>query len=221
MRPPSSGQLGPEKDRLETHPKLSALRVKKKHVTSILKKENRMVGEAKVHQPEKYDAHIRLSREIQSTREHLKCSVLKDSRAKFFENADHDEIGHQLRGGDASTFTHAKPEFHCPMRFQISDAFSSVDAMMPDKWLETVHALSAICTQKPRIHTKASKGEKSLCQFSARMTRYHLQTGFTLSSHLEPSGPTSTRDIYLSRHLENRSTVHTWVVLLRSTIVNT
>ena len=51
-----------------------------------------------------------------------------------------------------------------PNRSQISDAFSSVEAMMPDKWSETVRALSALCTQKPRIHTKASEGEKSLCQ---------------------------------------------------------
>ena len=70
-----------------------------------------------------------------------------------------------VRGGDASTFTYAKPEFRCPTRSQISDAFSSAEGMTPNKWSETVRALSALCTQKPHSHTKASEGEKSLCLF--------------------------------------------------------
>ena len=96
---------------------------------------------------------------------YLKRRALKDLRAKFFENADHYEIGQQLRGGDASTFTYARPDFRCTTRSQISDAFSSVEAMTPNKWSETVCALSALCTQKPRIHTKATEGKENLCQF--------------------------------------------------------
>ena len=126
--PRALAKLDPENDRLKNHPKLSALRVKKKHLTSILKEEYGTVGEAKVRQPEKYDEHIRLSREIRSTREHLKRSALKDSRAKFFENADHDEIGHQLRGGDASTFTYAKPKLHCPTR-----------SVRGQRWIQAIH----------------------------------------------------------------------------------
>ena len=81
------------------------------------------------------------------------------------ENADHDEIKRQLNGKDASTFTYENPEFGCPLRSQISDAFSSVEAMTPSKWSETVRALSALCTQKLRIHTKATEGEENLCLF--------------------------------------------------------
>ena len=37
--------------------------------------------------------------------------------------------------------------------------------MTPGKWPETVCALSALCVQKPRIHTKVVMGEKNLCPF--------------------------------------------------------
>ena len=79
--------------------------------------------------------------------------------------ADHDEIKRQLNGEDASMFTYRNPEFGCPLRSQISDAFSSVEAMTPNKWSETVRALSTLCAQKPRIHTKATEGGENLCLF--------------------------------------------------------
>ena len=158
-------KLDLENRRFGKNSELSTLTIKQKRLTAELKAECGTVGKAKVHQLEKYDEHIRLSREIQRIRAHLKHSALKDLRAKFFENVDHDEIGQQLRGGDASTFTYARPEFHCPTRSQISDAFSSVEAMTPNKWSETVCALSALCTQKARIHTKATEGKENLCQF--------------------------------------------------------
>ena len=53
--------------------------------------------------------------------------------------------------------------------------------MTSNKWSETVRALSALCTQKPRIHTKATEGEENLCLFCYKMTSYRLQTGFTRS----------------------------------------
>ena len=100
--PRALAKLDPENDRLKNHPKLSALKFEQKRLMSILKEECETVREAKVRQPEKYIEHTRLSREIRSIREHLKRSALKDSRAKFFENADHDEIRQQLGGKDAS-----------------------------------------------------------------------------------------------------------------------
>ena len=36
--------------------------------------------------------------------------------------------------------------------------------MTPNEWSETVHALTTLCTQKPRIHTGATEG-KNLCLF--------------------------------------------------------
>ena len=37
--------------------------------------------------------------------------------------------------------------------------------MTSNEWSETVGVLSALCTQKPRIHTKATEGEENLCLF--------------------------------------------------------
>ena len=37
--------------------------------------------------------------------------------------------------------------------------------MTPSKWSETVRAFSTLCTQIPRIYTKATKGEENLCLF--------------------------------------------------------
>ena len=158
-------KLDLENRQVEKHPKISALTIKQKRLTTELKAECKMVGKAKVHQPEKHAEHIKLSREIRRTKAQLKRRALKDLRAKFFENADHYEIGQQLRGGDASTFTYARPDLRCTTRSQISDTFSSVEAMTPNKWSETVCALSALCTQEPRIHTKATEGKENLCQF--------------------------------------------------------
>ena len=62
------------------------------------------------------------------------------------------------------TPTYEKTELGCPPRSQISDAFSSVEAMVSNKWSEIVRALSA-CTQKPRIHTKATEGKEYLCLY--------------------------------------------------------
>ena len=74
------------------------------------------------------------------------------------------EIRQQLKGAPASTFTYPRPDFCCSLRSQISDAFSSAKEVTPDKWSETVHALTALCAQKPRIHAKATEGE-NLCLF--------------------------------------------------------
>ena len=65
--------------------------------------------------------------------------------------------------------------------------------MTPNKWSETVCALSALCTQNPRIHTKAAEGEENLCLFCYNDDSYRLQTGFTRSLfhlllHAPPGG---------------------------------
>ena len=115
-------------------------------------------------------------------------------RARWFENADHDKIKRQLNG----TFTYRKPEFGCPLRSQISGAFTSVGAMTPNKWSETVRALSALCTQN-RAYTPRQLRARRTCTYSATtMTSYRLQTGFTRSFHLQPSGSMLAREIYLS-----------------------
>ena len=129
----------------------------------ILKANCKTVREAETIQPEKRREYTRLTGRIRGIRKNLECIALKDSRAKWFENADHDEIKRQLNCEDASAFTYEKPEFGCPLRPQVSDEFSSVEAVTPSKWSETVRALSALCIQKPRIHTKATEGEENLC----------------------------------------------------------
>ena len=86
-----------EDDILENHPELSALVIERKRLKAILKAECRTAAGAKALQPEKYREYNRLTRRIGSTRNGLKCSALKDLRAKFFENADHEEIRQQLK----------------------------------------------------------------------------------------------------------------------------
>ena len=92
---------------------------------------------------------------ISTIRTGLKRRALGDLRAGF-ENADH-EISHQLKGADASTFSYPKPDFSCPLRPQISAEG------VPDRWSNAIRALTALYAQKPRIHTKGTKGKKNLC----------------------------------------------------------
>ena len=73
---------------------------------------------------------------------------------------DHNEIKQQLKGEAASTFAYVNPEFGCPLRTQISGAFSSVEMMTAKVWADTVRALSALSLRKPRIHTSRSKREE-------------------------------------------------------------
>ena len=112
-----------EDDRLETHPKLSALKIERDRLKAILKAKYGTAAGSKAFQPEKHREYTRLTRQISSTRAGLKRSALEDLRAKLFENADHGEIRRQLKGAPASTFAYPKPEFGCPLRSQISDAF--------------------------------------------------------------------------------------------------
>jgi hypothetical protein len=90
---------------------------------------------------------------------------LKDFRAEWFENVDHDEIKQQLRGEAPSTFTYVKPEFDCPVRSHIAKVFGSEEIMEAPTWSDTVRALSALCLQKPKIHSKASDGGGNMCPF--------------------------------------------------------
>ena len=158
-------ELDSENHRLGNYPELSALKAERKRLTNILKKKCGTVGKAKVLRPEECLEHTNLDRQIRTTQKRLSRSALKDLRAKFFDDTDQDEIQRQLGGQDASTFKYAKPEFHCPIRSQISEAFSSVEAMTLDRWSETVCALSALCAKQPRIHAKMAMGGENLCSF--------------------------------------------------------
>ena len=200
---------------------LSTLIVERNRLVDILKAKCGTITEARTLQPEKYQEYTRLVSRTHGIRRGLERTALKGSRARWFESADHDEIKRQLNGEDASTFTYRKPGFGCPLRSQISDAFSSVEAMMPNKWSKTVRALSVLCA-KNRAYTPRRPRAGRTCAYSATMmTSYRLQTGFTRSFHLQPSGSMSARDIYLSRHLPNRSAVHTQLVRLRFAMANT
>ena len=72
---------------------------------------------------EKTPSVHQLAGRIHGIRRDLGRTALKDLRARWFENADHDEIKRQLNGEVAFTFTYEKPECGCPLRSQISDAF--------------------------------------------------------------------------------------------------
>ena len=113
--------------------------------------------------------YLKLNGQIKRVKENLKRTALRDLRARWFDSVDHDEIKQQLKGEAASKFAYIKPEFGCPLRIQISDAFSSVEIMTAKAWSDTVRALSALSLRKPRIHTSGSEGEGEgegdLCPF--------------------------------------------------------
>ena len=109
--------------------------------------------------------YLKLDGQIKRVKENLKRAALRDLRAEWFDSADHDEIKQQLKGEAASTFEYVKPEFGCPLRTQISGAFSSTDMMASQAWSDTVCALSALSSRKPKIHTNASQGKGGLCPF--------------------------------------------------------
>ena len=125
--------------------------------------------------------------------------------------------GRAYRTGTPCTCLHIHPS---PIsRSQISDTFSSVKEVMPNEWSETVCALTTLCTQKPRIHTKATEG-RNLCLFCCTddklspSDRFHLFYPLgTLRAHIN--------SIYLSRHLSGRSTAHALLVHPRSAMGNT
>ena len=165
-----------EDDGLENHPKLSALKIKRDRLKTNLKAEYRTVTGSKAFQPEKHQEYTRLTHQISSTR-----AGLKRSAPEYFRQ--------QLKGTPAATFTYPKPKFGCPLRSQISDAFSPV-GMTPNKWSETVRALTTLCAQKPRIHTKATEG-KNPCFFcyiddelSPADRLYQLYSLGTLRAHI-------------------------------------
>ena len=73
---------------------------------------------------------------------------------------DQDEIKQQIRQAP-STFAYVKPQLDCPRISFIAGIFCFKEV---GAWSETVHALSTLCLQKPKIHRKASD-EKNLCPF--------------------------------------------------------
>ena len=86
--------------------------------------------------------------------------------------------------------------------------------MTPNKWSETVRALSALYTQKPRIHTKATESGENLCLFCYNDGKLSPPDRFHSFFSL------TTLRIHVSkRHLP--ITVHTQLVRLRSAMVNT
>ena len=91
---------------------------------------------------------------------------MRGLRARWLDSMDHDEIREQLKGEAASTFAYVNPEFGCPLRTQISGAYSSVEMNTAQAWSGTMRALSALSLRKPKIHTNlnASEGKGGLCQ---------------------------------------------------------
>ena len=71
---------------------------------------------------------------------------------------DHDEIKQQTRGEAPSTFTYVKPRLDCPRSSFIAGVFCFEEV---GDCACAVRSLFA----KPKIHRKASDGEKDLCPF--------------------------------------------------------
>ena len=85
---------------------MSALIVQRNRLADILKAKCGTVREAETLQPEKHQEYTRVVRWICGIKRELERPALKDSRAAWYENADHDEIKRQLNGEDASTFAY-------------------------------------------------------------------------------------------------------------------
>ena len=140
----------------QDHPELAAPLLERSRLATTLSSECGSVKAAETLQPEKYQEYLRLCGQIHRVKRNLRHTALRDLRARWFDIVDHDEIRGQLKGEAASTFEYVKPEFGCPLRTQISGAFSSVEMITAQAWLDTVHAPPALSLQKPKIHTNSS-----------------------------------------------------------------
>ena len=100
---------------------------------------------------EQHRKHARLSSQINAAQKCIERDTLKDVRAKWFENVDHDQIKQQMRGEVPPKFTYAKPQLDYPRRSSVARVFCFEDPEV-GTWPETVHALSALCLQKPKTH---------------------------------------------------------------------
>ena len=157
----SPGDLREHKD----YPKLAAIVLGRDSLGEELKTECGSIEAAKRLLLERFQKYNKLRSQARASKTCLERLALKDVRTGWFEAVDHDEIKQQLRGDAASTFAFIKPEFDCPVRKAIAEAFSSEKLVEASAWSDTVRALSALCLQGPKIHTKLREGEENLCPF--------------------------------------------------------
>ena len=116
--------------------------------------------------------------------ENLERAALRDLRARWFDNVDHD-IKQQLKGQVASTFAYFIPELGCPPRTRTSCTSLSVETATAQPWSDTVRALSAPVCKNPRsTQMRASEGRTRARSVTTVMP-YSSRTG---STRFIPSG---------------------------------
>ena len=160
----SPGDLGKHKG----YPELAALVLERDSLGGTLKMECGSIKAAERLLPERFQEYKKLHNQVRASKARLERLCLKDIRADWFEAVDHDETKKQLRGKVPSSFTFIKPEFDCPMRKSIAEVFGSEKSVEAPAWSDTVRALSTLCLQRPRIHTKPREGEEKQCPFCYR-----------------------------------------------------
>ena len=98
------------------YPTLPALQLEMGNLTAILKTKWGSIKAAKISLLEQHREHAKLGSQINAARQRIERDALKDVRAKWLENVDHEEIKQQMRGEAPSTFACVKPQLGCPRR---------------------------------------------------------------------------------------------------------
>ena len=86
------------------HPELAALLLQRSLLQTTLRTECGSAKVAKTLQLEQQMEYLKPNDRIGWVKRDLKCTALKDLRARWFDSMDHDEIKQQLKGEAASTF---------------------------------------------------------------------------------------------------------------------
>ena len=160
MGPRAPVKLGAEDlEKHQDYPTLSALQLEKDNLKTTLKTKCGSIKAAKTLLPEQHREYTRLSSQISAARKRIERAALKDIRAKWFENVDHDQIKQQIRSEAPPKFAYSRPQPDYPRRSSIARVFCFEDSEV-GTWPETVHVLPALCLQKPKIHRKERRGEE-------------------------------------------------------------
>ena len=106
--------------------------------------------------------HLRLNGRISRGKENLKCTALRNPKARWLDSVDHDEIKQQLKGETVSTLAYVKPELGCSLRTRTSGAFPRL-RIAAQTWSDTVCALSGHSLRKPRLHINTSTRDEYPC----------------------------------------------------------
>lgn len=138
--------------KLDNHPEIAALKAERDGMGWSLRAEYGTLKASESAFPAGHEAYMAAKRKLNARKVSIKRAELEQSRKTFFERVDHEEIQHQLRGAEASTFTYTEPKL-CPLRTLVATYHKGGSDI---SWADALRSLTDICLQKPTVHRSAA-----------------------------------------------------------------